>query len=178
MLLQLPAQPLFLTSFSIESGLSVTQANAMKTRHLFATLIAVASLLSLPAWAQSSPQLLDLKLPADNAAVDAADVEAARQGSSVAPSSAMPSAYHYDDPNPRNRLAQGPPCNDATYTQPQVHGSAEVGVVGGNHVSGNYQSGVVHVTKAFGSCDAPTGGVGVSIGVTKGDFNNPHGWHH
>jgi hypothetical protein len=37
-----------------------------------------------------------------------------------------------------------------------VHGSAEVGVAGGNHVSGNYQSGVVHVTKAFGSCDAPT----------------------
>jgi hypothetical protein len=59
-----------------------------------------------------------------------------------------------------------------------VHGSAEVGVAGGNHVSGNYQSGVIHVTKAFGSCDAPTGGVGVSIGVTKEDFNSPHGWHH
>ena len=150
----------------------------MNTRRLRITTIGFASMLSLSAWAQSSPQPLDLKLPADNAAVDAADVEAARQGASVQPSSAMPSAYHYDDPNPRNRLVQAPPCNDATYTQPQVHGSAEVGVAGGNHVSGNYQSGVVHVTKAFGSCDAPTGGVGVSIGVTKQDFNNPHGWHH
>jgi len=135
-------------------------------------------LLSLSAWAQSSPQPLDLNLPADNAAVDAADVEAARQGASVLPSSAMPSAFRYDDPNPRNRTAAGPGCNDSIYNQPQVHGSAEVGVVGGNHVGGNYQSGVVHVTKAFGSCDAPTGGVGISIGVTKGDFNNPHGLHH
>ena len=150
----------------------------MNTRRLRITTIGFASMLSLSAWAQSSPQPLDLKLPADNAAVDAADVDAARQGASVQPSSAMPTAYHYDDPNPRNRLVQAPPCNDATYTQPQVHGSAEVGVAGGNHVSGNYQSGVVHVTKAFGSCDAPTGGVGVSIGVTKQDFNNPHGWHH
>jgi len=151
----------------------------MKTRHLLVTLIAVAEVLSLPAWAQSSPQPLDLKLPADNAAVDAADVDAARHGDSVLPSSSTtPSAFYYADPNPRNRMAQAPPCNDATYTQPQVHGSAEVGVAGGNHVSGNYQSGVVHVTKAFGSCDAPTGGVGVSIGVTKEDFNNPHRWHH
>jgi hypothetical protein len=150
----------------------------MKTRRIRITTITFASMLSLSAWAQSSPPPLDLKLPADNAAVDAADVDAARQGASVQPSSAMPSAYRYDDPNPRNRLVQAPPCNDATYTQPQVHGSAEVGVAGGNHVSGNYQSGVVHVTKAFGSCDAPTGGVGVSIGVTKQDFNSPHGWHH
>jgi len=150
----------------------------MKTRLFRVAPVAFTCLLSLSAWAQSSPQPLDLKLPADNAAVDAADVEAARQGASVSPSSAMPSAFHYDDPNPRNRTAQGPGCNDAIYNQPQVHGSAEVGVVGGNHVSGNYQSGVIHVTKAFGSCDAPTGGVGVSIGVTKEDFNNPHGWRH
>ena len=150
----------------------------MKTRRLLVTTISIASLLPLSAFAQSSPQPLDLKLPTDNAAVDAADVETARQGGSVAPSSAMPSAFHYDDPNPRNRAAQAPPCSDATYTQPQVHGSAEVGVAGGNHVSGNYQSGVVHVTKAFGSCDAPTGDVSVSIGVTKGDSNGPHGWRH
>ena len=150
----------------------------MKTRQILVTAIVIAGLLPWSAWAQSAPQSLDLKLPTDNAAVDAADVEAARQGGSVSPSSAMPSAFHYDDPNPRNHMVQAPPCNDATYTQPQVHGSAEMGVVGGNHVSGNYQSGVVHVTKAFGSCDAPTGGVGVSIGVTKEDFNSPHGWHH
>ena len=150
----------------------------MKTRLFRVAPVAFSCLLSLSAWAQSSPQPLDLKLPADNAAVDAADVEAARQGASVSPSSAMPSAFHYDDPNPRNRTAPGPGCNDAIYNQPQVHGSAEVGVVGGNHVSGNYQSGVVHVTKAFGSCDAPTGDVSVSVGVTKGDFNGAHGWRH
>jgi len=151
----------------------------MKNRRLRITTIGFLGVLSMSAWAQSSPQPLDLKLPADNAAVDAADVEAARQGADVQPSSpAMPSAFHYDDPNPRNRMAQAPPCNDAAYTQPQVHGSVEAGVVGGNHVSDNYQSAVVHVTKAFGNCEAPTGGVGISIGVTKGDFNSPHGWHH
>jgi len=150
----------------------------MKTRQILVTAIVIAGLLPWSAWAQSAPQSLDLKLPTDNAAVDAADVEAARQGGSVSPSSAMPSAFHYDDPNPRNRVAERPPCNDATYNQPQVHGSAEVGVVGGNHVSGNYQSGVVHVTKALGSCDAPSGDVSLSIGVSKGDFHDPRGWRH
>jgi hypothetical protein len=70
-------------------------------------------------------------------------------------------------------------CDDATYTQPQIHGAVTAGVVGGNHVSGNYQSGVVNVSKAFGSCDNPTGGIGISIGAGQGNFNNSnrHGWH-
>ncbi|HET7063394.1 MAG TPA: hypothetical protein VFI49_03895 [Rudaea sp.] len=150
----------------------------MKTRQLLVTTIGMAGLLSLSAWAQSSPQALDLKLPTDNAAVDAADVETERHGGTVSPSSAMPSAFHYDDPNPRNRLAGAPACDDAIYNQPQVHGSVSAGVAGGNHSSGNYQSAVVHVTKALGSCEAPSGGVGVSIGVSKEDFNGPHGRHH
>ena len=168
----------FLTQCPVESVPSFTQSNAMKTRQLFVTAIGIAGLFSLSAWAQSSPQPLDLKLPTDNAAVDAADVEAVRQGAAVSPSSAMPSAFRYDDPNPRNRVAQGRPCDDAIYNQPQVHGSASVGVAAGNHVSGNYQSGVVHVSKAFGSCEAPTGDVNVSIGVTRGESNAPRGWRH
>ena len=146
----------------------------MKTR-LLATAIGITSLLSSSVWAQTAPQPLDLKLPADNAAVDAADLAAARHGDSVMPSA---SAYYYADPNPRNRADAAPPCNDATYNQPQVHGSVGAGVAGGNHVSGNYQTGVVHVTKAFGSCDAPTGDVSVSVGVTRGDSNAPRGWRH
>jgi len=52
------------------------------------------------------------------------------------------------------------------------------GVVGGNHGSGNYQSGVVNVSKAFGSCDNPTGGIGISIGAGQGNFNgHRHGSH-
>ena len=44
--------------------------------------------------------------------------------------------------------------------------------------AGNYQSAVVHVTKALGSCEAPTGDVSVSVGVSKENFNGQHGWHH
>jgi hypothetical protein len=150
----------------------------MKTRQLLVTTIGIAGLLSLSAWGQSSPQALDLKLPADNAAVDAADVQAARHGDSVPASSAMPSAFRYDDPNPRNRRAGAPACDDAVYNQPQVHGSVGAGVASGSHSSGNYQSAVVHVTKALGSCEAPTGDVSVSVGVSKENFNGPHGLRH
>jgi hypothetical protein len=46
-----------------------------------------------------------------------------------------------------------------------------MGVVAGSHVSGNYQSGEVNVSKAFGSCDNPTGGMSLSIDVGQGNFN-------
>ncbi|HEX3122351.1 MAG TPA: hypothetical protein VHQ21_03550, partial [Rhodanobacteraceae bacterium] len=69
---------LFLTSGPVESASSDRHSNAMKTRQLLVTTIGITGLLSLSAWAQSPPQGLDLKLPTDNAAVDAADVEAVR----------------------------------------------------------------------------------------------------
>jgi hypothetical protein len=62
-------------------------------------------------------------------------------------------------------------CDDSTYNQPQVHGSVGMGVVGGNHVSGNYQTGAVSVSKAFGSCDDPHGGVSFSVSSGTGNFH-------
>lgn len=70
-----------------------------------------------------------------------------------------------------------PTCNDAAYAQPQVHGSVGMGVVAGNHLSGNYQTGGVQVTKALGSCDHPAGGVSVSVNVSRGSFGGGRGWH-
>jgi hypothetical protein len=70
-----------------------------------------------------------------------------------------------------------PACDDATYAQPQVHGSVGMGVVGGNHISGNYQTGSVQVRKNLGSCDHPTGGVSLSIDVGRGNFNGSRGRH-
>lgn len=61
-----------------------------------------------------------------------------------------------------------PRCDDATYNQPQVHGSVGMGVVTGNHWgSGTYNSGAVNITQRTGSCDHPTGGIGLSIGVSR-----------
>lgn len=61
-----------------------------------------------------------------------------------------------------------PRCDDATYNQPQVHGNVGMGVVTGNHWgSGTYNSGAVNITQRTGSCDHPTGGIGLSIGVSR-----------
>lgn len=70
-----------------------------------------------------------------------------------------------------------PTCDDATYAQPQVHGSVGMGVVAGNHLSGNYQTGSVQVRKNLGSCDHPTGGVSLSVSVGQGNFNGSRGRH-
>jgi hypothetical protein len=70
--------------------------------------------------------------------------------------------YHEDE----DRVAAGrQDCDDATYNNTQVHGSVGMGVVSGSHFGGNYQTGDVNFTKRTGSCDHPTGGVSVSIGV-------------
>ena len=61
-------------------------------------------------------------------------------------------------------------CDDATYNQPQVHGSVTTGVVAGNHVSGSYTGGGVTLSQAFGSCEHPTGGMSISVGGTQGHF--------
>lgn len=65
-----------------------------------------------------------------------------------------------------------PDCDDSTYNQPQMHGSVGMGVFGGNHVSGNYQTGTVNLRQAFGSCDHPSGGVSISVGAGSGHFHD------
>ena len=154
----------------------------------------LAGIVAASACAQSAPQPLNLNLPPDNVSAEGVS-SAPSQGenensvaSTVTDASNPPGnpaqlqpGVAYDGPegmyeNPEAYAARK--CDDVTYSQPQVHGEVTAGVAGGNHVSGNYQSGVVHASKAFGSCDNPTGGVGISIGVDRGTFNGRrHGWH-
>ena len=108
-----------------------------------------------------------------NAAVDALDAKGVPVP--AADPQQAPLGVQYDDRDSKplnpNAVVMPPKCDDSTYNQPQIHGGMTVGVVGGNHVSGNYQSGVVNVSQAFGSCEKPTGGVNISIGVSQGNFN-------
>ncbi|HXR63432.1 MAG TPA: hypothetical protein VN720_07825 [Rudaea sp.] len=148
----------------------------------------LVALVAASAWAQSAPQPLNLKLPPEavpvesaeaapapdadgNAAVDALDAKGAPIP--AAGPEQMPAGVQDPDGRPRNPYAatMPPKCDDATYNQPQMHGSVTAGVVGGSHVSGNYQSGTVNVSQAFGSCDKPAGGMNISIGVSQGNFN-------
>ena len=166
-------------------------------------ILLVASVLATSAWAQSAPQPLNLTLPRDSVSsqTGAAPARSAEASSTAAvpapaaggqPSSAnsAPPESHYDATanqivdaadsanRPVDAADSGKPaCDDATYTQPQVHGSVGMGVVAGNHVSGNYQTGAVQITKNLGSCDHPTGGLGLSINVGQGNFNGRRGWH-
>ena len=111
-------------------------------------VLIVACLLAAPAWAQSASQPLNLKLP---------------------PQSDMPPT---DLPASSASLQR---CDDSTYNQAQVHGSVGMGVVAGNHASGNYQTGTVSVSKQLGDCDHPSGSVNFSIGVGQGHFHG-RGW--
>lgn len=58
-------------------------------------------------------------------------------------------------------------CDDYSYNKPQIHGSVGTGIVTGSHIgTGNYSGGVATLSKAFGSCDDPEGGMSISIGGT------------
>lgn len=151
--------------------------------HVFAVL---AGLLSASALAQTAPRTLDLKLPPGSVPAQSASAAPVHGSNDTAPPAA-PNAtvaspqsgqtqppLNYDEPDDLYADANAGgkrKCDDATYGQAQVHGAVTAGVVAGNHVSGNYQSGVVNVSKAFGSCDNPAGGVSVTIDVGQGNFN-------
>jgi cytoskeletal protein RodZ len=174
-------------------------------KHSKLTFLAV-SLWATAVCAQSVSQPLNLSLPPDIVSSQNATAAAAsaRDGKTVsvaaapaatttaqsAPANATSPVPGYDEAANRtvdaadaaNRSVDGqeasePACTDAAYTQPQVHGSVGMGVVAGNRVSGNYQTGGVQVAKAFGSCDHPTGGASLSIDVGRGSFGNSRGWH-
>jgi len=156
---------------------------------LFAAIVAAS------ASAQSVPQPLNLKLPRDSVPAESANAVPAQSNNQnpAAPTAAATQALDpsakpvqmqpgvtYDDPDGLSEYSEATAprkCDDATYTQPQVHGSVGMGVVAGNHVSGNYQSGVVNASQAFGSCDHPAGGASISIGVGQGNFSGRRqGW--
>lgn len=137
-------------------------------RHLTAL---AATLLVASAWAQTPGKPLNLKLPPSD--VPAASSTAAK------PASSTPGVYYGDTSgrmgNNDTTAAATTDCDDYRYNQPQVHGSVGMGVVSGNHFGGSYQTGTVNLTKAFGSCDHPTGGVSISI---SGGNDNFHGHGH
>ncbi len=128
----------------------------------------LATLLAAPAWAQSAGKPLNLKLPPS---------EIPAPGSTAAaPAHDAPGVYYGDTSgrmgNAEVAIDGRPDCDDSTYNEAQVHGSVGMGVMSGNHVSGNYQTGTVNVSKAFGSCDDPGGGISISIGTGSGHFHD------
>ena len=134
---------------------------------------ALASLLALPAWSQSADRPLNLKLPPAAATAPAAPAKAAPTHDAPAPGSTAPGVYYGDTSGTTDAAiaANEPPadtCDDATYNQPQVHGSVGMGVVTGSGVHGNYQAGSVSLSKALGACDHPSGGGRGSIGTGRG----------
>jgi len=169
-------------------------------------ILLAAGVLATSAWAQSAPQPLNLTLPRDSVSsqTDATTVPArsAKATSTVAVPAQAPATIqpppanstspdtHYnetanqfvDAADSANRPVDAadsgkPTCNEAAYAQPQVHGSVGMGVVAGNHISGNYQTGSVQVMKNLGSCDHPTGGVSLSIDVGQGNFGGSRRWY-
>jgi hypothetical protein len=128
----------------------------------------LVTLMAAPLWAQTSGKPLNLKLPPG-------DIPAA--SSTVAKPATSASGVYYGDTSGRmgnndtSADAATTDCDDYSYNQPQLHGSVGMGVVGGNHFSGNYQTGTVNLSKAFGSCDHPSGGVSISVGGGSGNFH-------
>jgi hypothetical protein len=138
----------------------------MSTQRILPALF--VSLLTATAWAQAPAKPLNLKLPPSDLPATASTTAAPRAHDA-------PGTY-YGDTSGRMGNAEAanderPDCDDSTYNQPQMHGSVGMGVVGGNRFSGNYQTGTVNLTKAFGSCDDPGGGMSISIGTGSGHFH-------
>lgn len=159
----------------------------MKTPRI-ATALLAASLFAGAAWAQTTsnqpPPPLNLKLPQVNhmpSDLPAASGSTAKPASSASTSNpgSAPGEYYGDTSgrmgNTDDRSASTQTCDDSTYNQPQMHGSVGMGVMAGNHTSGNYQTGTVSVSKNLGDCDHPKGGVSFSIGVGQGHFHG-RGW--
>jgi len=160
----------------------------MNISRLLPALLATA--LALPAFAQDAPRPLNLKLPpgelpAASSTVATPANDAPEAGSTAAAAFAAGTTTHRDPPGTyygdtsgsigdnqtSSAVVVDDDCDDSTYNQPQVHGSVGVGVIGGNHVSGNYQGGTVNLSQAFGSCDHPSGGISISVGGGTGHFN-------
>ncbi len=129
------------------------------------------TLLAGVAMAQAPSKPLNLKLPPSDLPVSSA--------TSARAASAAPGVY-YGDTSGRmgNETAErndNGGCDDYTYNQPQVHGSVSTGVMSGSRVgTSSYNAGQVNISKAFGSCDDPGGGMSISIGAGSENFHG-HG---
>lgn len=161
------------------------------------TILLAACLLCGAAWAQSTGQPLNLKLPANvpaassssaaaPAPTDASKAVSAPAAAATTLANAANSGYAKDPPGTYygdtsgalgdTQAVVGQPaavaCDDATYNQPQVHGAVTTGVVAGNHFSGSYGGAGVTLSQAFGSCEHPTGGMSISVQGTQGHFGH------
>jgi hypothetical protein len=134
-----------------------------------------ASLLVTTAWAQSTGKPLNLKLPPSDA--PPSDVPAPSSSSKKPASSSTAPGVYYGDTSGRiendTSVADGTPeCDDSKFNQAQMHGSVSTGVVSASHGgSGSWSGGEVNISKAFGSCDHPTGGISISVGGETGHFH-------
>lgn len=120
-----------------------------------------------PLWAQTSKPL-NLTLPPSTLPMVASSA-------STPPDPRAPGVY-YGDTSGRVYGAEtarraAPDCDDYSYNKPQVHGSVGVGVMGGSHVRGNYETGTFNMSKAFGSCSQPSGGINISVSVGRSEFD-------
>ncbi len=125
-------------------------------------------LLAAPVLAQTPPVPLNLQVPPSD--LHAPAPATSQQGARA------PGVY-YGDTSGRTYARDArtvPACNDATYGKPQVHGSVTTGVVGGGHWGGTFGGATVNLTKAFGSCEHPTGGVSFTVQGLQNNFH-PHG---
>jgi hypothetical protein len=146
-----------------------------------AVLLAV-SLFAGSAGAQDAAKPLNLQLPPSDlpaAASTAASPPASHpaRDANGNPTSA-PGVYYGDTSGRAGNAVEhvaAQRCDDSTYNQPQTHGSVSMGVMGGNHFSGDYQAGTFSVTKNLGDCEHPTGGIGFSISVGQSRFHG-RGW--
>lgn len=155
-------------------------------RYLIAS---IAGMLAAPVWADSAPKTLNLNLPPtslvtestnattvnDTGKLTPAGVTTRATTSTPAATSSWPHANRHYDASANAIVdaadSRNAACDDTNYAEPQIHGDIGMGVVAGNHVSGNYQTGTLNITKATGSCDHPTGDIGISISVGRGHFN-------
>jgi hypothetical protein len=148
--------------------------------HLTATLLAAAGLLIAAAACAQAPPPLNLKLPGE-ATPAAAGTTRAPSPTAVPAANTAPGVYYGDTSGRMGNIVAdapvAPPCDDSTYNEPQVHGSVGAGVMSGSRIgTGSYESGTVNVSKRYGSCDQPTGGVRMSISVGQGHLSPRGRW--
>ncbi len=138
---------------------------------------AAACLLAGSAMAQSAKAPLNLQLPPSDMPVAANTAAAHPAADAHGNPTSAPGVYYGDHRIPPARADErvaAQRCDDSTYNQTQVHGSASMGVMGGNHVSGNYQAATINMTRNLGDCEHPSGGIGVSISVGQSRMSGRH----
>ena len=141
--------------------------------NLFRNALFLATCLAAgAASAQNASQPLNLQLPPSDMPVAASTAASPPATDRNGNPTSAPGVYYGDHSGPAAPAehAAVQRCDDATYNQPQMHGSASVGVMGGNHVSGSYQAATIHLGKNLGDCEHPSGGVGLTIHVGQSRF--------